>query len=479
MGKEKISETIYELRKKQGLTQSELGRLVGVSNRAVSKWESGISVPSIETIGKLCKALHVSADRLFTGTGSLEGALIKNENPMASIRELYRIGRGPSSSHTIGPERACFLFKENNPSADSFKAILYGSLAQTGKGHGTDKAIIQTFAPIKVKIEFDYDKVDLPHPNTMELIAYKGGKEIDHRSISSVGGGKIVMEGIEIEENQNLYPLHTFDEICSYCKEKNIRLWQYVEEIEGTEIRTFLSNVWEAMKSAIKAGVSDTGELPGGLHVQKKAKHLFEQTHIDESSETKENRLVCAYAFAVSEQNASAETIVTAPTCGSSGVLPSVLYYMQQKKGFSDEAIINALATASVIGNLIKTNASISGAECGCQAEIGSACSMAAAALGELFSMNLEQIEYAAEVALEHHLGLTCDPIYGLVQIPCIERNAVAAMRAINAVNLANFLTNTRKISFDLVVQTMYETGKDLSKHYRETSTGGLAKLYQ
>lgn len=479
MGKEKISETIYELRKKQGLTQSELGKLVGVSNRAVSKWESGISVPSIETLSKLCKALHVSADRLFTGAGALEGSLIKNENPMASIKELYRIGRGPSSSHTIGPERACFLFKEKNPSADSFKAVLYGSLAQTGKGHGTDKTIIHTFAPLKVKIEFDYNKADLPHPNTMELFAYKNGKETDRRTVSSVGGGKIVMEGMDIEENQNLYPLHTFDEICTYCKENNIRLWQYVEKIESADIRKFLSKVWEAMKAAIKAGISDSGELPGGLHVQKKAKHLFEQTHIDESAETKENRLVCAYAFAVSEQNASAETIVTAPTCGASGVLPAVLYYMQQKKGFSDDDIINALATASVIGNLIKTNASISGAECGCQAEIGSACSMAAAALGELFSMNLEQIEYAAEVALEHHLGLTCDPIYGLVQIPCIERNAVAAMRAINAVNLANFLTNTRKISFDLVVQTMYETGKDLSKHYRETSTGGLAKLYQ
>lgn len=479
MSKDKISETIYELRKKNGLTQSELGKLVGVSNRAVSKWESGISVPSIETLGKLCKVLCVSADRLFSGAGYTDGMQSKKENPMASITELYRIGRGPSSSHTIGPERASLLFKEKNPSADSFKAVLYGSLAQTGRGHGTDKAIIQTFAPLKVKIEFDFHKNDLPHPNTMELFAYKNGKEIDHSTVSSVGGGKIVMEGIEIQENQNLYPLHSFDEIRAYCKEKNIRLWQYVEEIEGKEIRKFLSRVWEAMKAAIKAGISDTGELPGGLHVQKKAKHLFEQTHIDESSETKENRLVCAYAFAVSEQNASAETIVTAPTCGASGVLPAVLYYMQQKKGFSDEDILNALATASVIGNLIKTNASISGAECGCQAEIGSACSMAAAALGELFSMSLEQIEYAAEVALEHHLGLTCDPIYGLVQIPCIERNAVAAMRAINAVNLANFLTNTRKISFDLVVQTMYETGKDLSKNYRETSEGGLAKLYQ
>ena len=199
---------------------------------------------------------------------------------------------------------------------------------------------------------------------------------------------------------------------------------------------------------------------------------------MDESSETRENRLVCAYAFAVSEQNASSGVVVTAPTCGASGVLPAVMYYQQERRGYSDEQIVRALATAGIVGNIIKTNASISGAECGCQAEIGSACSMAAAGLGELFGLDLEQIEYAAEIAMEHHLGLTCDPIHSLVQIPCIERNAVAAMRAINAVSLANFLSDSRKISFDLVVRTMYETGKDMSHNYRETSEGGLAKLY-
>ena len=233
------------------------------------------------------------------------------------------------------------------------------------------------------------------------------------------------------------------------------------------------------MKESIEAGLNTDGILPGGLHVTRRAKYLFHQRHIDETAETKENRIVCAYAFAVGEQNAAGGTVVTAPTCGASGVLPAVLYYYQQKKGFSDDEVLHALATASIVGNLIKTNASISGAECGCQAEIGSACSMAAAALGELLGLNIEQIEYAAEIAIEHHLGLTCDPIGGLVQIPCIERNAVAAMRAINAVNLANFLTDTRKISLDLVIRTMYETGKDLSKKYRETSGGGLAKLYQ
>jgi L-serine dehydratase len=232
------------------------------------------------------------------------------------------------------------------------------------------------------------------------------------------------------------------------------------------------------MKSAISEGLSKTGELPGGLGVMRKARHLFRQKHMDESPTTRENRIVCAYAFAVSEQNADNGTIVTAPTCGACAVLPATLAYMQEKHGFSDDEIIDALATGGLIGNLVKTNASISGAECGCQAEIGTACSMASAALAELFGMEIDQIEYAAEIAIEHHLGLTCDPIRGLVQIPCIERNAVAAMRAINAVSLANFLTDSRKISFDLVVRTMYETGRDLAHSYRETATGGLAKLY-
>lgn len=399
-------------------------------------------------------------------------------NTMTSVKELYRIGRGPSSSHTIGPERACRFLKEKNPQADEYKVVLYGSLADTGEGHGTDVAIYNTLAPAKVSIEKNHVLTDLPHPNTLDLFAYKNGNEIDYCRAFSVGGGQIKIEGVKLAENVNVYPHNSFSAIAEYCEKKRIRLWQYVEEIEGTKIRDFFSEVWRAMKASIDAGLNDTGILPGGLDVQKKAKYLYEQSHIDESNETRENRLVCSYAFAVSEQNASSGTIVTAPTCGASGVLPAVLFYEQQKRGFSDEDILHALATASVIGNLIKTNASISGAECGCQAEIGTACAMAAAGLGELFGMRIEQIEYASEVALEHHLGLTCDPICGLVQIPCIERNAVAAMRAINAVNLANFLTNTRKISFDLVVKTMYETGKDMSRRYRETSEGGLAKLY-
>ncbi len=405
--------------------------------------------------------------------------MINRQKNMPTIRELYKIGRGPSSSHTMGPQKACKIFKERFCDADRYKVVLFGSLAQTGKGHRTDYAIESEFAPIPVEIGFDTETENLPHPNTMDLTAIKDGKSIGEMRVYSIGGGQIKIQGETLAENENLYPMHSFSQIATYCKEQDMRLWQYVEEIEGKEIRQFVKNVWDTMKSAVRRGLEASGELPGGLGVQKKAKYLFGQIHIDETEQTKENRMVCAYAFAVSEQNASGETIVTAPTCGASGVLPAVLYYQQKKRGFSDDEICNALETAALIGNIVKTNASISGAECGCQAEVGTACSMAAAALAELFGMNTEQIEYAAEVAMEHHLGLTCDPIYGLVQIPCIERNAVAAMRAMNAVNLANFLTDTRKISFDMVVETMYETGRDLHHRYRETGEGGLAKLYK
>ena len=258
----------------------------------------------------------------------------------------------------------------------------------------------------------------------------------------------------------------------------HLRLSDYVALYEGEEIFLFLKSVWEQMKTTIREGLSAEGVLPGGLQVERKAKYLYSQRHMDETPETRENRLVCAYAYAASEQNAGGGTITTAPTCGASGVLPAVLYYMQGKKGFTDFEIAKALAAAGIVGNVVKQNASISGAEAGCQAEIGTACSMASAALAELHFMDRDQIEYAAENAMEHYLGLTCDPVCGLVQIPCIERNAVAAMRALNAVSLANFLTETRKISFDMVVETMYETGKDLGRGYRETAAGGLAKIY-
>ena len=398
---------------------------------------------------------------------------------MKSIRDVYKIGKGPSSSHTMGPAKAMSIYSARHPEAESFHVILYGSLAETGKGHGTDKAI-ELVAGKEVTIEFNRTETGLPHENTMDIFSVVGGERKDMSRVLSVGGGDIEFFG-ESEKitPDNVYPETTFTEISSFCKREGIRLSDYVVMREGKEIYDFLYNVWETMKSAIHEGLTTSGILPGGLEVERKAQYLYNQRHIDESQVTRENRIVCAYAYAVSEQNADNGTIVTAPTCGACAVVPSVLKYMQEKHGFSDKAVLNALAVAGLIGTLTKTNASISGAECGCQAEIGTACSMASAALGELFEMGIDQIEYAAEIAFEHHLGLTCDPICGLVQIPCIERNAVAAMRAINAMSLANFLSGSRKISLDLVIKTMYETGKDLSHLYRETAAGGLAKHYK
>ena len=395
---------------------------------------------------------------------------------MRSLKELYRIGKGPSSSHTIGPERACKLFLSENPQADSFVVRLYGSLAKTGEGHGTD-AVIRSALP-NVTVEFDMES-ECPHPNTMQLNAYMGGVNTATMEVYSIGGGAIKVADRADVEGAEIYPLNTLSDIRAYCEERQMPLYEYVYACEGAGIKEYLFDVWKTMKGAVARGVTKGGILPGGLDVERRAKILYDGAINNEGAEARENRLVCAYAFAVSEENASGGTIVTAPTCGACGVLPAVLTYYQERRGYTDDEIVNALATAGLIGNLIKTNASISGAECGCQAEIGSACSMSSAALAQLQGLSLGQIEYAAEVAMEHHLGLTCDPICGLVQIPCIERNAVAAMRAINAASLAYFLSDSRKISFDMVVKTMYETGKDLNRSYRETAEGGLAKLYK
>lgn len=397
---------------------------------------------------------------------------------MESLKFLFKIGKGPSSSHTMGPQKAAKIFKERYPDADEYKAILYGSLSDTGRGHKTDEAIIEAFAPKKTEVVFTKPPYrDIPHVNTMDLIAIKGGRETARKRVMSVGGGNIVFEGEEEINNPDVYKLSSFTEIADYCLKRNIRLSDYVFETEGEEIREYLLEIWKVMQNSILSGLSTTGILFGGLGIERKAQFLYNQSHIDESEITRENRLICAYAYAASENNAGGGTIVTAPTGGACAVVPSVLKYFQEKKGFTDSDIVRALAVAGLVGNIVKTNASISGAECGCQAEIGTACSMAAAALCELFNMGLAQIEYAAEVSMEHMLGLTCDPVKGLVQIPCIERNAVAAMRAVNSMSLANFLSNTRKISFDSVVDTMYRTGKDISSSYRETSQGGLAKV--
>ena len=396
---------------------------------------------------------------------------------MQSLRELYRIGIGPSSSHTMGPEKAAKIILERYKNAKKIEVILYGSLASTGKGHGTDRALQQVLGEDTV-ITFDMLTSDIKHPNTLDFLIHTDEDTNIVERVYSIGGGEIKFENEEYVAPVDVYSLNSFQEIKDYCNEKDIRLCDYVFQAEP-DILEYLEEVWEHMCASIKAGLKATGILPGGLGVQRKAKVLFKQKHIDEAPETRESRMVCSYAFAVAEENAAGGVIATAPTCGACGVVPAVLYYMQQKHSFKDEQIIKALATAGLIGNLIKSNASISGAECGCQAEIGSACSMGAAGLAELFEMDIDQIEYAAEIAIEHHLGLTCDPIKGLVQIPCIERNAVAAMRSINCLNLANFLTHTRKISLDTIIQTMYETGKDLNRIYRETSEGGLAKLYK
>lgn len=396
---------------------------------------------------------------------------------MKSIRYIYKTGYGPSSSHTMGPALACERFAREHEMAERFQVVLYGSLAKTGKGHGTDTVIEKCFAPKSVEIIFDTETDDLPHPNTMDMRCYAGDTLCGETRVFSVGGGSITYaDGEQTIELDNT-AFSDFKSIADYCRAHAMSLWEYVLETEETDIEAFLLQVWHDMKTSIQHGLADTGILPGGLGVAKKAKYLYSQRHMDESPETTENRKVCSYAFAVSEQNASGGVIVTAPTCGASGVLPAVLYHYQTKRGYTDEEIVEALGVAGLIGNLIKHNASISGAECGCQAEIGSACAMAASGLGQLFGLHIEQIEYAAEIAIEHHLGLTCDPIKGLVQIPCIERNAVAAMRAINAVSLANFLCDTRKISLDDVIKTMKETGINISRRFRETSEGGLAKL--
>ena len=397
---------------------------------------------------------------------------------MQSLKKLYKVGIGPSSSHTMGPQYAAEYINDTYPEADFVKVILYGSLALTGEGHGTDKALATTLKADN-EIILNIEEKDLPHPNTLDFIVLKQGEEIAKVRAMSIGGGEIRIEGVPAVTAPEVYPQKNFEEIKDYCLMHHLRLSDYAAKFEGEEIFPFLKSIWERMKLTIREGLYQEGILPGGLEVERKAKYLYAQRHMDETPETRENRLVCAYAYAASEQNAGGGMITTAPTCGASGVLPAVLYYMQEKKGFTDFEIAKALAAAGIVGNVVKQNASISGAEAGCQAEVGTACSMAAAALAELHFMDLDQIEYAAENAMEHYLGLTCDPVCGLVQIPCIERNAVAAMRAINALSLANFLTATRKVKFDTVVDTMYQTGKDLMHKYRETSEGGLAANYE
>ncbi len=397
---------------------------------------------------------------------------------MKSIKELYKIGNGPSSSHTMGPKKAALLLKEKYPTADLYQIILYGSLAFTGKGHLTDKIILEALKPSNVEIIFNKETKELKHPNTMDLIALKNKEELGKFRAYSIGGGSIQIEGEDFQEEKDIYDFTTYTDIKNNCKEKNISLLEYVYTQEDKDLSEYLKTVWQTMKKTLEEGLEQEGLIPGRLKIPKKAKTLYSKELEKETAELKRTRLLTAYAYATSEQNASGGMIVTAPTCGASGVLPAVLYYLYKQENVNEAKILEGLAIAGLIGNLVKTNASISGAECGCQAEIGTACSMAAAAYAYIKGYSIDVIECAAEIAMEHHLGLTCDPIYGYVQIPCIERNAVAAIRAIDSANMASLLYKDSKISFDLVVETMYETGKDLGSHYRETSKGGLAKKY-
>lgn len=397
---------------------------------------------------------------------------------MKSLRYLYKKGLGPSSSHTMGPAKAAEEFLRKYDGAENYVATLFGSLAMTGEGHGTDRAIKRVFGDRRIEIVFD-KKAKCVHPNTLEFTAFNGSTPFAREQYFSIGGGEIVLAGQKPQEQSTVYPHRSFAEIKNYCVQNNLDLAQYVVQCEGADILNFAMNIWHTMKRVVKRGLEKEGVLPGGLNVSRRAKQLYSAPKDHETAQTRQDRIVAAYAFAVGEQNAGGGEIVTAPTCGASGVLPAVFMFFQQENSCSDEEIARALLVAGVVGNLVKTNASISGAECGCQAEIGTACAMAAAGLAYLNKMTLEETEYSAEVALEHHLGLTCDPVCGLVQIPCIERNAIGAMRAINAVSLAEFLTSTRKISLDTVITAMYETGRDISEKYRETANGGLAKLYK
>ena len=398
---------------------------------------------------------------------------------MKSIRDVFKIGRGPSSSHTMGPEKAAKIYRQEHPEAEAYRVKLYGSLSKTGKGHMTDRVLYETLSPVPTEVIFCKEAPEgVTHPNTMDFFVIRNGQEESLMRAESLGGGDIRIQGREPEKQEDVYPENSFAEVLDFCRFRGLDLAEYVEVTEGEEIRDYLRIVWNQMKETIQEGLQAEGLLPGPLRVERKAKKLFDFIPEHDHPQIRECRLISAYAFAVSEQNADCGTVVTAPTCGSCGVIPATFQYLQNQRHLDDEKMISGLEVAGLIGNLIKKNASISGAQCGCQAEIGTACSMAAAGLDYLFGLSTNQIQYAAEIALEHQLGLTCDPILGLVQVPCIERNAVAATRAMNATNLSYFLTETQRISFDMAVRTMYETGISMNRRFLETSEGGLAKMY-
>jgi L-serine dehydratase len=393
---------------------------------------------------------------------------------MESIKEIYRIGRGPSSSHTMGPNRAAQIYRKRHQNATSFKVTLYGSLALTGKGHLTDISIINELKPAEVEVIWKKDEAKKFHPNALEFEVVDKNHESDKWLVYSVGGGKIVDEKNKNSEPSLIYKEQNMQDVLNFYKETGKTFWELVFDTEGDEIKLHLAEVWSVMKNAIHRGINNEGLIPGGLKLQRKAESYFIKSK-GLSDHAKTTSRLFAYALAVSEENASGGKVVTAPTCGSSGILPAVLKITQEHFELDDENIIRALATAGLIGNIVKHNASISGAEVGCQGEVGTACAMAAAAATQLAGGSPAQIEYAAEMGLEHHLGLTCDPINGLVQIPCIERNVHAAARAFDSARYSLLSDGKHFISFDVATKVMKETGKDLPSLYRETALGGLA----
>ena len=395
---------------------------------------------------------------------------------MYSIKTLYKIGNGPSSSHTMGPRNAVLYILEHYPNADLYEMYIYESLALTGVGHLLDYIVEKTFGDIPHKLIFDME-TKCKHPNTMVFKIHKDDKIIEE-TIYSIGGGLIDVVGVEDEGYVEVYPHKNFSEVRQYCIENNISLPDYVRKYEDDSLLEHMEKVYSTMRKMVDEGVTKDGHLPGKLHVARKAKKIFNKIVPHERADMKEKRLISSYAFAASEENACGSTVVTAPTCGACGIIPALLKYYEDM-GFSHEQLIDGLLVAGIIGLVVKHNASISGAECGCQAEVGTAISMGAGFVAQLYSQDVQIIERAAEIAMEHTLGLTCDPIDGYVQIPCIERNAMGALRAIDSAMLTHLINTTdSKISFDTVVETMYQTGKDLHNSYRETSTGGLAKTY-
>ncbi|GAK52710.1 L-serine ammonia-lyase [Candidatus Moduliflexus flocculans] len=392
---------------------------------------------------------------------------------MESLRELYRIGMGPSSSHTMAPRRAAALFAERAGQAASYRVTLYGSLAATGRGHLTHEAITQPFSPKSVVIIERPDITRPFHPNGMLFEALDtAGAVLTTWEVYSIGGGALREDGQQ--PPPSAYDISTMTGLLEWTTQTGNPLWMYVKEREGEDIWEYLTTISQAMNDAIERGLQAEGVLPGGLKLSRKAYRVYQQTfHLN--TLTQRTGLLTAYALAVSEENAAGGMVVTAPTCGSCGVLPSVLRYLQQRDKFAPAMILRALATAGLVGNIVKTNASISGAAVGCQGEVGTACAMAAAAAAQLLGATPHQIEYAAEIALEHMLGLTCDPIAGLVQVPCIERNAMAAMRALDCAEYVLLSDGRHLVPFDRIIETMKHTGHDLPSLYRETSAGGLA----